>query len=138
MKNLRWVFFSGIALILLLTFQAQAQEVVQTATKTGLFSKIGDWFALKGISAIVLIIGATLGSGFTLAVKKYAKIGEMVFHSIETVSGRLESVCTSVDNAIAADGKIDANCIQDVVDKGMGVKTEVGNVIVTFTPKPAI
>jgi hypothetical protein len=114
-------------------FASHAQEAAASAP--GFFGKIGDWFAVKGINAIVLMIGAMLGSGFTLAVKKYAKIGQVVFHSIETVSGKLEDVCNNVDKMIKDDGKIDANSIQDVIDSGKGVKTEVGNVVVTFTPK---
>ena len=136
MKNLRWVFFFGALLVLLLPFQSQAQEVLETAAKTGLFAQIGDW-----VKGNVLALGVGVGFGLIpltirLSIKAIARKGAVFFTELSHFAGDTATLCNVVDQAIKEDGSLpDKNSIQDVLAAGKEVVIEMKDMKAVFTPK---
>ncbi len=135
MKNLKLVLFFGVIIILLLTFQAQAQEVV-TGEKTGLFSKIGGWIQGGAISLLVAFIGGIAAKhGWTIIAKKIAQKGAVITKEIGEFFGDTSTLLQTVDNAIKDDGTIEQNSIKEVLAAGKEVIAEGKDVIISIKPK---
>jgi hypothetical protein len=139
MKNLKLVVFFGVALILLLTFQAQAQEVVETGAKTGLFSKISTWLQSQASGLIFTFVAGFLAKGgYTAIIKKIAAKGTVFFTQLGHFSGDAAALCDVVDKSIKADNTVDQNSIKEVIDAGKRVVIDTKDMTAVFTPKPAV
>lgn len=136
MKNLKLIICFVAGLTLLLTFQGQAQEVVQEATKTGLFSKIGDWLT-SGVFGIVVTFacGFLAKGGYTAIIKKIAAKGTVFFTELSHFSGDTAKLCDIVDKSIKDDNSIDQNSIKEVIAAGKEVVVEMKDMKAVFTPK---
>lgn len=135
MKNLKLVLCFVAGLILLLTFQSQAQEVVETVTKSGLFAQIGDW--IKG-NIFSLSIGFGVGlipAAIRLSVKAIARKGAVFFTELSHLAGDTATLCDTVDKAIKEDASIDQNSIKEVIAAGKEVVVELKDMKAVFTPK---
>lgn len=133
MKNSKLIFLL-VGILLILPACLIAQDQLPQAP--GLFQKIGDWIKSNALEMGIVMAG-TLGAkyGITQFLKKLARKGVGLFHSIETTASSLEELCQSVDNAIKEDGTIEQNSLKDVIASGKAVKTSVGDMIVEFKPK---
>lgn len=136
MKNLKLIGFLGVALILLLTFQGQAQEVVETGAKTGLFSKIGDWIQGGAISLLIAFFGGIAAKhGWTIIAKKIAQKGTVVCKELGDFFGDTSNLLATVDKSIKDDGTIDQNSIKEVLAAGKEVIVELKDMKAVFSPK---
>ena len=136
MKNLKLVLFFGVGMILLLTFQAQAQEIVETGQKTGLFSKIGGWIQGGAISLLVAFLGGIAAKhGWTIIAKKIAQKGAVITKEIGEFFGDTSTLLQTVDNAIKDDGTIEQNSIKEVLAVGKEVVIELKDMKAIFKPK---
>lgn len=123
-------------MILLLIFQAQAQEIVETGEKTGLFSKIGGWIQGGAISLLVAFIGGIAAKhGWTIIAKKIAKKGAIITKEVGEFFADSSTFFTVLDSAIKDDGKIDQNSIKEVLAAGKEVLAEGKDVIISIKPK---
>ncbi len=136
MKNLKLILLFGGTLILLLTFQVQAQEIVETGQKTGLFSKIGGWIQGGAISLLVAFVGGIAAKhGWTIIAKKIAKKGAIITKEIGEFFGDTSTLLQTVDNAIKDDGTIEQNSIKEVLAAGKEVVIELKDMKAIFKPK---
>ncbi len=136
MKNLKLILLFGGTLILLLTFQVQAQEIVETGQKTGLFSKIGGWIQGGAISLLVAFVGGIAAKhGWTIIAKKIAQKGAVITKEIGEFFGDTSTLLQTVDNAIKDDGTIEQNSIKEVLAAGKEVVIELKDMKAIFKPK---
>lgn len=136
MKNLKLILLFGGTLILLLTFQAKAQEILETGQKTGLFSKIGGWIQGGAISLLVAFVGGIAAKhGWTIIAKKIAQKGAVITKEIGEFFVDTSTLLQTVDNAIKDDGTIEQNSIKEVLAAGKEVVIELKDMKAIFKPK---
>lgn len=136
MKNLKLVFFFGVALILLLTFQAQAQEVVETATKTGLMAKVWTWLLSQGQSVLTgIVIAFAVKKGWTLAIKHIANKGAMVTKELGELMTDSSVLLSVIDKSIKDDGTVVENSVPEMIAAGKEVVAEFKDAVISIKPK---
>lgn len=137
MKNFKLVLFFGVAMILLLTFQAQAQEVVETGEKTGFFQNIWNNAKESGIWVIVMyVLGLLSKNGVTKVVKAIAGKTTIITKELSDVSLSVSNFSDLVDKAIKLDGSVDQNSLKEAAEAGKTVIVEAKEAWVTIKPKP--
>ena len=136
MKNLKLVAFFGVALILLLTFQAQAQEVVETSTKTGFMSRVWVWVMDQGAGMIAgMAMAFAAKKGWTLFIKKVASKGALITKELGELMSDSSVLLSLVDKSIKDDGSIDQNSVKEVLAAGKEVYVELKDVAISIKPK---
>lgn len=135
MKNLKLVFFFGVALILLLTFQSQAQEIIHEQAP-GLFERIWTWAQGGTLNLFVgFLVGFLVKGGYTALIKKAAQKGAVVTKELGDLFADSSTFFNSVDKAIKDDGSVDQSSIAGVIAAGKEVIAEGKDVIVSIKPK---
>lgn len=136
MKNSIWLLFLGVILILLLPFQSQAQEAIQEAAKTGLFTKIGEWFKNQATGIGFGLLMTYLGSkGYLAVIKKIANKGATITKEVGELFADSSIFLAKLDTAIKDDGTIQQNSVQELIAAGKDVIAEGKDVIISIKPK---
>jgi regulator of protease activity HflC (stomatin/prohibitin superfamily) len=135
MKNFRWVLFFGVALILLLTFQVQAQEVA-AATKTGLMAKVWVWLLSQGQGVLTgFVIAFAVKKGWTLAIKHVANKGAMITKELGELMTDSSVFLSVIDKSIKDDGTVEENTVPEMIAAGKEVVAELKDVVISIKPK---
>lgn len=138
MKNSKLVFFFVAGLILLLTFQAQAQEVVTQTAAPGLFGKIGTWLQSQAVWSVILFAsGIASKNGWTKTIKAIAGRTTIVTRELSHVSLAVSNFSDLVDKSIEADGSVNQNSLKEAGAAMKTVVVETKEAWVTIKPKPA-
>jgi hypothetical protein len=136
MKNLKLIFFFGTTLILLLTFQAQAQEVVETVAKTGLIAKVWTWLVSQGQGVLTgIVIAFAVKKGWTLAIKHIANKGAMITKELGELMTDSSVLLSVIDKSIKDDGSVEQNTVPEMIAAGKEVVAELKDVVISIKPK---
>lgn len=136
MKNSIWVLFFVGAILLLLPFESQAQEVAQAGV--GFFSKILSFGKEQIIGVFIGIVTAWLGrKGWLAAIKMFAKKTSEISIQLSEAFGALGIASGKLDQAIHDDNTVDQNTLNEAFEAGKDVIVETNDVVMVFKPKPA-
>lgn len=136
MKNLKLFLCFVVGLILLLTFQSQAQEVVTQTAEPGIFGKIGAWLQSQVVWSVILFAsGVASKNGWTKIIKAIAGRTTIVTRELSHVSLAVSNFSDLVDKSIENDGSVKQNSLKEARDAMKTVVVEFKEGWVTVKPK---